>query len=99
MFNKTHSEDTKRLIGEKAKNRFDSGAQQPHNRGVPCTEEQKQKLRDANSKTFVFLKDGDNISIHNLAEYCRINNLNELCMRHVAAGRNKQHKGYYRGTI
>ena len=98
MFNKTHSDETKRLIGEKAKQRYKDGWR-PHNTGVPASDEQKQKLREANSRTFIFLKDGNNVIIHNLAEYCRINNLNELCMRHVAAGRNKQHKGYYRGTV
>lgn len=95
MYNKKHSERTKKLISEKAKERFASNDWVSWNKGIPCSDKQKEIISKANSRIFKFIKDGKEIVIHNLADFCRKNNLNEMCMRHVAAGRNKQHKGYH----
>jgi hypothetical protein len=45
-------------------------------------------------KTYHFVLNGEDITITNLAKYCRENNIRSNKMRDVAAGRRRSHKGY-----
>jgi hypothetical protein len=49
------------------------------------------------SKEYEIFDSNKNISysIKNLANFCRENNLSEICMRDVSKGRSMQHKGFY----
>lgn len=49
---------------------------------------------DKVAKNWMVTKNGDEIMIKNLANFCKINGLNEGHMRSVAKGRRKQHKGW-----
>ena len=61
----------------------------------PISDNQKKIIVDTNSrKWFIYKPDGDTITIKNLENFCRDNNLNVGCMRSVDKGRQKQHKGY-----
>ena len=65
------------------------------NLGKVQTDFQKQRAREANSKTWkVITPDGNEEIITNLRQYCLERNLNPGNMMHVSRGRQKQHKGY-----
>jgi len=49
---------------------------------------------DANSKTYYFILNGEDVVIFNLARYCRDHGIKEEKLRDVAAGRRRSHKGY-----
>jgi len=94
MYGKNQSEKTKELISLKAKERYKNGYVNP-NKGIPKTEEQKKMIAERNSKTFIIRHpNGSIIEIKNLADYCRINDLNEIMMSRVSRGMAKKHKGY-----
>jgi hypothetical protein len=63
--------------------------------GKPQTDYQKQKAREANEKTWkIITPEGEEVIITNLRQYSLERGLDPGNMMHVAAGRQKQHKGY-----
>ena len=89
MWGKKQKQSTKDKISAANKGK-------PHgNPGVPCPETTKAALAKKNSRKYVVVNpEGKRVEINNLAKFCRDNDLNEMCMRHMIAGRNKQHKGW-----
>lgn len=94
MYGKQHSSSTKQKISAKARIRSASKDYINPNAGNTISAKQKLKISKANSKTYQFIKNNETIQIFNLAKYCTDHKLNEASMRHVNAGRQKQHKGY-----
>jgi len=93
MYGKTHSEETKKKQSEKRKEWFKNN--ESILKGKPCLESTKKALSEKNSKEYELISpEGKMILIKNLAKFCKENNLNENCIRHVIAGRNKSHKGW-----
>tara|TARA_R110000772_G_scaffold266865_1_gene389933 strand:+ start:234 stop:992 length:759 start_codon:yes stop_codon:yes gene_type:complete len=65
------------------------------NIGKEQTDYQKQKAREANEKTWkIITPEGEEVIITNLRQYSLERGLDPGNMMHVAAGRQKQHKGY-----
>jgi hypothetical protein len=63
--------------------------------GKPQTDYQKQRAREANEKTWrIITPEGEEVIITNLRQYSLERGLDPGNMMHVAAGRQKQHKGY-----
>ena len=94
MFGKKQSEETKKKIGEKVRQRYYDGLVNPR-KGIKLTEKQKKKISQNNSKTFVIKHpNGNIIQITNLSQYCKENNLNAAMMSRVSRGIAKHHKGY-----
>lgn len=59
---------------------------------------QSKKGKSFRAKTWIFDFNGKQIEIHNLAKYCRENDLNISCMKDLYYGRQKQHKKYKRNV-
>ena len=78
MYGKQQTKEAKDKIREKAILRYQNGYKNP-NIGVKLTDQRKKQIADKNSKTFI-LKDphGNVISIKNIEEYSRINDLNPI---------------------
>lgn len=94
MYGKKQSNQSKKLISKKAKERYKNGFVSPA-KGAARTEEQKKMIADKNSKTFTIRHpNGEVIEIKNLMEYSRKNNLNYTMMSRVSRGIAKKHKGY-----
>jgi group I intron endonuclease len=71
-------------------------------KGKKKTPEHIKKLNDAKSKTYVLKHpDGHIVTIQNMSEYCRINNLNQSHMIGVYLNRPgfNSHKGYTRSEV
>jgi len=94
MFGKSHSEETKKLISDKAKKRTSDPNWVSPVKGLPKTQKQLETTSRVNSRIFNFTLNDELIIIHNLKKYCKKLNLSYGCMIHVNAGRNKSHKGY-----
>jgi hypothetical protein len=63
--------------------------------GRKQTDYQKQRAREANEKTWrIITPEGEEVIITNLRQYSLERGLDPGNMMHVAAGRQKQHKGY-----
>lgn len=64
--------------------------------GRHFTEEQKQKIGKANSKTYSLknTKTNEIITINNMNEFCRVNNLRPSSILHVVHNRAKKHKNW-----
>ena len=65
-------------------------------KGKKITEEHKKNISKGKSKTWLITNpNGDKITVINLHEYCKQNNLNSSKMSVVASGLRKHHKGYF----
>jgi hypothetical protein len=93
MFNKKQTKETKKKISEKAIERYKT-SDNPR-KGAKLSDEQKRKISEANSKTFIVKNpDGKIITIKNLTKFCEENNLNSTMISRVSKGAAKNHKGY-----
>lgn len=63
-------------------------------KGRKLSESQVDDIKDRNSKEWKFLKDGVIHEFKNLEEFCRLHDLNPVCMSRVARGINKSHRGW-----
>lgn len=54
-----------------------------------------------NQKVFVFDKDGSEVKVHNMTEYCRDNKYSRAALYEVTSGKRKSYKGhtYLRQTV
>lgn len=94
MFGKKQSDQTKKKISDKAKERYSKGFVNC-NKGKKLSEETKKKISEKNSKLYVIRHpNGNIIQIKNLTKYCLENNLNYIMMIRVSKGLVKKHKGY-----
>jgi group I intron endonuclease len=85
MYGKKHTEFTKRCISIK-------------NSGRVLSDESKDKIASISKKRFhyVFISpDGIRHTPVNIRRFCRENELDIFCIKHVCAGRNKTHRGWY----
>lgn len=73
------------------KRMFSSGELVAYNKGVPMSEEQKERLCD---DWLVILPSGEEIVIKNMLEFCRLNKLNASAMSQVARGKRGHYNGY-----
>lgn len=94
MLGHHHSPETIETIRNKAITRTQQPDYVNPNYGNRLSADRIEQIRDQNSRTYQFIKDGQLITINNLAAFCREHSLNEGSMRHVIRGRHKQHKGY-----
>jgi hypothetical protein len=78
-------------ISATKKKMYSSGELVMYNKGVPMSEEKKERLCD---DWLVVLPTGEEIVIKNMLEFCRQNNLNPSTMSQVARGRRGHYKGY-----
>lgn len=63
--------------------------------GHKQTEDHVIKRASATARTWtVVTPDGEEITVHNMAEFCRDHGLSKQAMTNVARGRAKTHKGY-----
>jgi hypothetical protein len=98
MYGKKHSEKSKKKQSEKRKEWFKNN--ESPLKGKPCLENTKKAIAEKNSKEYKLISpEGKDIKIKNLAKFCKENNLNENCIRHVIAGRNKSHKGWIKNVL
>ena len=87
MWGKTQKESTRMKISEANKGK------KAWNKGLPCVN--KKATSEKNSRCYTMVSpEGEVVKLKNLVQFCKDNNLNIGCMRHVVAGRNKQHKGW-----
>lgn len=64
-------------------------------KGIPKSEETKEKLRESNSKQYTFkAPEGHEVSFKGLRRFCHTMGLNRSCMVKVLNGKYKQHKGW-----
>lgn len=99
MHGRTHGEETRNRMSESAKTTYANGRINPM-KGRAKTVAQNTAVKTANSRKFFFVDpSGACVEVVNLAEFCKLNGLNETCMRHVSKGRNKSHKGWTNGRI
>lgn len=95
-----HSEETRKKISQALKGVVREPLSAEHkqkislnNKRVPMSEETKQKVREQNSKEFRLIDPEGNLHCGvNLAEFCRINNLDRKALSSVVAGSRRQHK-------
>lgn len=96
MYGQNHTAETRQLISDTRKTRIASGEISPWNKGLPMTEDQKQKLRkprtDEQKQNMrnIYLVNGD--VVYNAKQYCLDNNLSYICFTQ-AAKRGKIYKG------
>jgi len=94
MYGKKQSEETKKKISEKANLRYKNGYVSPK-KGKTISEKQKKLISKNNSKTYIIKSPaGEILTIKNMTEFAKKNNLNEIMMSRVARGLAKKHKGY-----
>lgn len=94
MYGKHHTEEVRAHLSEIAKANYAAGRVSPL-KGKPKTEKQIAAIKDSNSRNFDFANPtGVHATVNNLAEFCKQNGLDEMCMRHVSKGRNKSHRGW-----
>jgi group I intron endonuclease len=96
FFGKTHDEETRKIMSEKAKLRPTRLGENAPNYGKTHTDEWKKTMaeKNATSSWIIIFPDGHNETIKNLKNFCRENGLTFSNMLAVAGGRQKQHKGY-----
>ena len=88
MYGKIQSDETKQKISLANKGK-------PSKRkGKRLTEEQKKNMEGVNSKSWVFLYNGEKVEFVNLKKYSKEHGLNETCMSRVYRGISVIHKGY-----
>lgn len=87
FFGKTHTADSRKTMGARGEDHF--------NFGKKLSEETRRKIREANSRTYIFLSPvGESRVITNLKAFCKENNLNAPHMNSVYHGKRNQHKGW-----
>lgn len=65
------------------------------NKDVERTEEWCKNIGDAVAKDWEFISpEGELVKIHNLSEFCRLNDLQDTLMAKVYAGKRNHHKGW-----
>jgi group I intron endonuclease len=85
MYGKHHTDQTKKILSEKAKTRTYDPTCRSYIKGP----------NNPTSKTYVVkIPGGDHKQVVNLKYFCCYNNLNESEMRKTLRGKAKQHKGY-----
>jgi hypothetical protein len=47
-----------------------------------------------NQKVFIFTKDGNEVKVHNMTEYCRNNNYSRAALYEVTTGKRKSYKNH-----
>jgi hypothetical protein len=57
-----------------------------------------KKGKTSRAKIWIFICNGEQVTITNLKRYCRDQNLNVSCMTDVYKGKQKQHQGFRRVT-
>jgi hypothetical protein len=91
----THSEETKKLMSEKAKLRPVRTGEDAPNYGKKRTEESKKKTSESMaSKWLIKFPDGHEEVIVSLRNFCTENNLRAASMVDVSKGRSESYKGY-----
>jgi hypothetical protein len=86
FYGKQHNEETKRIIGEKNKGKL---------KGIKLSEEHKLKISISNLKTYQFLNpEGELITINNLTQFCKENNIDKSGFYKLLNGSFTQHKGW-----
>ena len=89
MWGKTQKESTRKKISESNKGK------KGWNKGIPCSDSNKKAISEKNSRSYSLINpEGKVIKLKNLIQFCKDNELDINCMRHVVAGRNKQHRGW-----
>lgn len=78
-------------ISATKKRRYSSGELVIHNKGVPMSEVQKERLSD---DWLVILPSGEEIVINNMLDFCRKHKLNASAMSAVARGDRGHYKKY-----
>jgi hypothetical protein len=90
MYGKEQSEETKKLISQKAKERYENGFVSP-TLGRKMSEKQVLSM----SKEFcVVSPDGETIKAINQSEFCRKNNLGQAAFNRMLNGKYKHYKGW-----
>lgn len=82
-----HSEETKALMSRNRKGR---------NKGVRHTQERKDKVSNSKCKyIYTFISpDNEVFEVANAYKFCKENNLSDVCVYKVAAGKKPSHKGW-----
>lgn len=78
-------------ISATKKRMYSSGELVMYNKGVPMTEEKKERLCD---EWLVILPTGEEMIVKNMNEFCKQNNLHASAMSQVARGKKGHYKGY-----
>ena len=96
MYGKKHSEETKRKIAIKATGRTKSKKDRKSISKRMTGKNNPMYGKSINTKTYYFLDPkGNPVTIHNMARFCRENNLLASCMMNVWAQRNRRsHAGW-----
>lgn len=108
-----HTDETKQIIREKRANQIiPTGLKRSEesrmnisngHKGIPCSDNAKEKLRQYGAKAahesktdnwIVITPDGEKLEIRNLREFCRKNNLTAPNMVSVSQGKRTHHKGW-----
>jgi group I intron endonuclease len=66
-----------------------------YEKGTKHSVESVKRMAEKHAKTYRFLKNGEIIEVLNLAQFCKMNELNNGHMNAVFHGKRKQHKGFY----
>ena len=94
MFGKIQKESTKKLIGQKARDRLKDKTNHPLY-GIGHSEETKKRMvLNSSAKNYKFMFNDETVDVFNLRKFCRINNLDQGAMTRVNAGKQITHKGY-----
>ena len=93
------SAETRKKISEASKGRIFSAETRKKLsealKGRICSEKHKLKMSESKSKIWFFIDPtGINLSIKNLAKFCRENNLGQTSMCRVAKGEKESYKGW-----
>jgi hypothetical protein len=86
FYGKQHTEETKKKIGEKNKGK---------RKGIKLSAEHKLKISIGNLKTYNFISpNGENVTINNLSQFCKDNNIDKSGFYKLLNGTFTQHKGW-----
>jgi len=103
--NRAHTPETRRRISEAKKGkpgrvipeaeRIKRAQSRSSTPPRPCSDEHKKVLAAKNARTYIVTSpDGTEMTITNLTQFCKENNLHYVTMAQVARGLHNQHKGW-----